>query len=183
MTAWWIISLYMINSWYHILWDWSYMHTLYWICRQYKIKISWDSKDVIFLSSLCSLFREKVEIGVDKVKKYSVLTVNKKTILTKSDCESYQKQTLISKLWSIMYNYHLGTLSTELIEPLLDSKINMIIDGQHRNKSLRIYKVTKHFKFNSTTYLIMDKEDRSLHENYRQASTKFTWKRIEQILQ
>ena len=49
----------------------------------------------------------------------------------------------------------------------MDTKTNTVIDGQHINKSLRIHKDLKHFEFNNTNYLIMDKEDKSLNENYR----------------
>jgi hypothetical protein len=61
----------------------------------------------------------------------------------------------------------LGTFHTELAEPLLDPKANMVIDGHGITKKLRIFIDQKHFNFNNTTYLITDTEDNLLNENYR----------------
>ena len=41
--------------------------------------------------------------GIDKIKQYSVLSVNNKFIFTKLECEKFPKGTLICKLWSIMF--------------------------------------------------------------------------------
>ncbi len=56
---------------------------------------------------------------------------------------------------------------SELSEPILNTRTNMVIEGrQHIDKSLRTYKNSKQFEFNKTNYIIIDKEDKSLNENY-----------------
>ncbi len=73
-------------------------------------------------------------------------------------------------------------VATELSEPILNKRTNMVIEGQHIDHSLRTYKDSKHFTFNKTNYTIIDKEDKSANKNYWGLLDKIQQKLLEKEL-
>ena len=135
-----------------------------------------------YFPTKCMFIISRKTHGIDKIKQYNAISFNNKIVFTRLECEKFQKGTLICKLWSTMCNYHFSTLFTTLNQPILNIKTNIIFEGQHIDQSYRTYQDSKHFTFNKTDYIIIDKEDKSLNENYRGLLDKFQQKLLEKEL-
>jgi hypothetical protein len=82
-----------------------------------------------------------------------------------------------------MHNYHISTLFSDFKEPTLNTKTNIIFEGEHIDHSLRTYQDQKHFTFNKTNYIIINQEDKSFNENYGGLLDKTQQKLLENELQ